>query len=82
MKTIGFIDYFLNEWHANEYPSMIQAYNAKNGTDYQVKYAWAEMDIPSHIEHYIAAGMSKMDAIKQTARDRGVPKNEIYKYTV
>ena len=46
MKTIGFIDYFLNEWHANEYPGMIQAYNAKNGTDYQVKYAWAEMDIP------------------------------------
>ena len=46
MKTVGFIDYFLNEWHANEYPAMIQAYNAKHGTDYQVKYAWAEMDIP------------------------------------
>ena len=46
MKTIGFIDYFLNEWHANEYPAMIQAYNEKHGTDYQVKYAWAEMDVP------------------------------------
>ena len=46
MKAVGFIDYFLNEWHANEYPSMIKAYNEKNGTDYQVKYAWAEMDIP------------------------------------
>jgi hypothetical protein len=46
MKTIGFIDYFLNEWHANEYPGMIRAYNEKHGTDYQVKYAWAEMDIP------------------------------------
>ena len=46
MKTVGFIDYFLNEWHANEYPAMIKAYNEKNGTDYQVKYAWAEMDIP------------------------------------
>ena len=42
MKTIGFIDYFLNEWHANEYPKMIRAYNEKNGTDYQVKYAWEE----------------------------------------
>ena len=42
MKTIGFIDYFLNEWHANEYPAMIRAYNEKNGTDYQVKYAWEE----------------------------------------
>ena len=46
MKTIGFIDYFLNEWHANEYPAMIEAYNRKNGTNYCVKYAWAEMDIP------------------------------------
>lgn len=47
MKTVGFIDYFLHEWHANEYPAMIEAYNAKNGTDYQVKYAWAEIDSPN-----------------------------------
>ena len=47
MKTVGFIDYFLHEWHANEYPAMIQAYNQKNGTDYQVKYAWAEIDSPN-----------------------------------
>ena len=46
MKTVGFIDYFLNEWHANEYPAMIREYNEKNGTDYQFKYAWGEMDIP------------------------------------
>ena len=46
MKTIGFIDYFLNEWHANEYPGLIAAYNQKHGTDYKVQYAWAEMDIP------------------------------------
>ena len=44
MKTIGFIDFFLNELHANVYPGMIQAYNEKIGTDYQVKYAWAEVD--------------------------------------
>ncbi len=49
MKTIGFIDYFLNEWHANEYPAMIKAYNEKNGTDYQVRYAWAETDGTSDI---------------------------------
>ena len=47
MKTVGFIDYFLHEWHANEYPQMIAAYNEKNGTDYAVKYAWAEIDSPN-----------------------------------
>lgn len=44
MKTIGFIDYFLDEWHANQYPKMIKACNEENGTDYVVKYAWAEKD--------------------------------------
>ncbi len=39
---------------------------------------WEKMDIPSHVEHYLAQGMSKMDAIKQAAKDRGVPKNEVY----
>ena len=49
MKTIGFIDYFLDEWHANEYPAMIRAYNERHGTDYQVKYAWAEKDASSGV---------------------------------
>ena len=43
---------------------------------------WESLDIPSHVQHYIDGGMSKMEAIKQTARDRGVPKNEVYKVMV
>lgn len=35
-----------------------------------------------HIEHYINEGLSKKDAIKAVAKDRGVPKSEIYKYTI
>ena len=31
-----------------------------------------------HVEKYINDGMSKMDAIKKTAKERGVPKSEIY----
>ena len=40
---------------------------------------WAEMTVHEQVEHYIALGLSKMDAIKQTAKDRGVPKGVIYK---
>ena len=40
---------------------------------------WVDMDIPTHVSHYVSLGMSKMDAIKQAAKDRGVPKNEVYK---
>ena len=39
---------------------------------------WSDMDIPTHVMHYVDQGMSKMDAIKQTAKDRGLPKNEVY----
>lgn len=37
MKKIGFIDYFLNEWHADNYPDMIA--KATNG-EYKVCYAY------------------------------------------
>lgn len=40
---------------------------------------WTEMTIEAHVEHYITLGLSKMDACKQVAKDRGVGKGEIYK---
>ena len=42
MKKIGFIDYRLDEWHANNYPAWIRQANEALGTDYCVAYGWAE----------------------------------------
>ena len=39
---------------------------------------WTDMEIPAHVAYYMEKGMSKMDAIKQTAKDRGLPKNDVY----
>ncbi len=39
---------------------------------------WTDMTIPDHVAHYMEQGMTKKDAIKAAARDRGVPKNEVY----
>ncbi len=53
------------------------------GADKEVLNAdafWADMDEVTHVEHYISLGFSKMDAIKKTAKDRGVPKGEIYQF--
>ena len=36
------------------------------------------LSVEEHVEHYIKLGMTKKDAIKSAARDRGVPKNEVY----
>jgi len=40
---------------------------------------WLDMDIKEHVEKYMSLGMSKMDACKQVARDRGVGKGVIYR---
>ncbi|RKN84900.1 Gfo/Idh/MocA family protein [Paenibacillus ginsengarvi] len=44
MKKIGFIDYFLDEWHANKYPEWIR--QASNG-EMNVAYAYALTDSPN-----------------------------------
>ena len=35
-----------------------------------------------HILHYMNAGMDKKQALKQAAKDRGVPKSELYNFTL
>ena len=42
MKKIGFVDYYISEWHANNYPRWIAEVNEKLGEDFVVSYAWAE----------------------------------------
>ncbi len=40
---------------------------------------WKNMSVKEHVEFYIVSGLSKMDSIKSVAKDRCVPKNDIYK---
>ena len=46
MKRIGFIDYYLNEWHADNYPALIE--KASNG-EYKVCYAYAYREPPEEL---------------------------------
>ncbi len=48
MKTIGFIDYYIDEWHANNYPRLINEICKDTGMDFCVKYVWTEEDLPPH----------------------------------
>ena len=41
MIKIGFIDYYLDEWHANNYPKFIAQ---QFGDEFKVAYAYAEKD--------------------------------------
>ena len=41
---------------------------------------WEEMSIEEHMDFYLSSGISKKDAMKKVAKDRGVQKREIYNY--
>ena len=43
---------------------------------------WLTLSIPEHVAHYVEQGMTKKDAIKAAAKDRGVPKNEVYQAVI
>ena len=43
---------------------------------------WEEISIEEHMEIYEQKGMSRKDAMKQVAKDRGVAKREIYQYLI
>lgn len=45
MKKIGFVDFYISEWHANNYPAWIRQANEELGEDFEVAYAWAEQDV-------------------------------------
>ncbi|MBO5573465.1 MAG: 16S rRNA (cytidine(1402)-2'-O)-methyltransferase [Clostridium sp.] len=39
---------------------------------------WESMSIPEHMEYYLAQGSDRKEAMKQVAKDRGIPKREVY----
>lgn len=44
MKKIGFIDYYISEWHANQYPGWIEEMSKELGYDYKVCYGYGEIE--------------------------------------
>ena len=42
------------------------------------KNSFEAMSVDEHVQMYVDQGMSKKDAIKQAAVDRGVPKRDVY----
>ena len=44
MRTIGLVDYFLDEYHAHEAFNSLKRYNAEHNADWQITYAYGEID--------------------------------------
>ncbi len=59
-----------------EYTIVIEG--GAQGESEQTDMWWESMTIIDHVEHYIAEGIDKKTAIKQVAKDRDMPKREVY----
>ena len=69
------VEYYENNAPRGEYVLIVEGSNKKKQSD----AFFENMSIEKHVNFYISNGLSKMDAIKSCAKDRGVHKNVIYK---
>ena len=71
------VDLYKSKEPRGEYVLIVEGAASKTSND------WENLSIDEHIAFYVEnTGISKMDAIKKVAKDRGVPKGEIYKATI
>ena len=72
MLKIGFIDYFLDEWHANNYPGWIRS--SSRGGEFELAWAWAAIDSPAGLD--TAAWCARYGMTQVASRQELVDKSD------
>ena len=75
------VSYYETNEPRGEYVLVIEGISREE-LDIEKALEWENIGIEEHISRYIADGLSKKDAVKKVAKDRGVSKQEIYKYSI
>lgn len=75
------IEYYKKNSPRGEYVLVIEG-KSKEAIDKDEKAKWDMLTIEQHIEKYMDEGLSKKDAMKKVAKDRGISKSEIYKHSL
>ena len=76
----GAVAYYEENSPRGEYVLVVEG--SAEGTEVSKKDDLCSLSVEDHVKHYISSGLSKKDAIKAVAKDRGVAKNEIYQHFV
>ncbi|WP_066825929.1 16S rRNA (cytidine(1402)-2'-O)-methyltransferase [Clostridium tepidiprofundi] len=75
------IEYYNDNSPRGEYVIVVQG-----KSDYEIEKEnmaeWEDMSIKEHILKYMNEGLNKKEAVKKVAKDRNLPKKEIYKYSI
>lgn len=77
----GAVDYYNANEPRGEYVLVIAGLNWEDIIR-DKQDAWKEMPLEEHLKHYESQGIERREAIKLVAKDRGVPKREIYNMTL
>ena len=80
-KIDELIDYFKNTAPKGEFVLVIEGKQQEH-IDRENKEKWENLSIKDHILNVMESGISKKEAIKYVAKERGLSKNEVYKYAI
>lgn len=76
--TIGeLLEYYAVEKPLGECVLVIEG-KSRRELEQKARESWESMSVPEHMAHYESQGISRKEAMKLVARDRGVSKRDIY----
>ncbi len=71
------VDYFAENEARGEFVLVLDGADA-DALLREEQEKWRELPLTEHMERYLSQGMTKKEAMKQVARDRGVAKRDVY----
>ncbi|AYD39113.1 16S rRNA (cytidine(1402)-2'-O)-methyltransferase [Clostridium fermenticellae] len=75
------LDYFADRDIKGEFVLVVKG-KSEEEINKDEEALWDKITIDEHIKMYIKKGLSKKEAVKKVAKDRNLPKSEIYKYSI
>lgn len=71
------IDHYTDSAPKGEYVLVLEGIS-RHILDLQEQESWREMELQDHMQHYLKQGLSKKEAMKKVAQDRGISKRDVY----
>jgi len=75
MSLSAALEYYQDREAKGEFVLVLEGYH---GEEAEAVNPMIHLDIPSHVRAYMELGMAKKEAIKRVARERKLPKNQVY----
>ena len=79
-KVSEVIEHFKNNSPRGEFVLVLDGLSEEE-IERESRASWEGLSIEEHIIKYMEDGLSKKDSIKMVAKDRKLPKNEVYKFS-